>query len=228
VIRTLSRLGRPFHGRGKVAFPFLLLAALCGGACAPAHKSPRARAPAGAQEPTVTLLSTERDFGGAETCFNALDDNQNHLIDEGCGVPQSEVQFAVAWSDEGADVDLHVTDPKGHLAAADGTTTLGLTLSADCPAQKKDCEGQNFETVYLEEPDPAPGTYRVRVRLEVMPTDADEIVATFGARLPNGTSARRLVFFAEGQEIFLVFQVPRLKAEKKPLAKENVPREESD
>lgn len=176
----------------------------------------------------MTRLPSGSALGGAETCFNALDDNENQLIDEGCGVAQSEVQFSLAWSDVRADLDLHVSDPKGHLATSDGTTALGLTLSADCPTQKKDCEGQNFENVYLEEPEPAPGIYRVRVRLEEMPTDVEEIVATFGARLPNGTSAEQLVFFAEGQEIFLKFEVPRLKPEKKPLSKEKVPKREND
>lgn len=230
MIRRVLRVGRPFRGCGKVAFTFWLFATLLGSACAcaPTRKGSSPAASPRAQQPRVTLLRAADVLGGAETCFNALDDNQNQLIDEGCGVAQSEVQFAVAWSDLRADVDLHVTDPKGHLATADGTTTLGLTLSADCPAQKKDCQGQNFENVYLEEPDPAPGTYRVRVRLEKMPPDADEIVATLGARLPNGTSARRLVFFAEGQEILLVFQVPRLTPEKKPVAKERVSGEEND
>jgi hypothetical protein len=167
------------------------------------------------KEPVVELLSQARSLGGAEICFNALDDNQSGLIDEGCGVAQSEVQFVLAWSVAKADLDLYVTDPNGHVATAEGTTSLGLTLSADCPKEKKDCEGQNFENVYLEEPDPAPGTYRVRIRLEEMPIEDEEIVATLGVRLPSGLSARRLVFFAEGQEIFLEFEVPDLYPKKK-------------
>lgn len=212
---------RPSHKSGKVAFIFAVAVALLGaGACAPSVKSLRSKTPPSQQEPTVERLPRSRSLAGAETCFNALDDNDNGLIDEGCGVAQSEVQFTLAWSDVMADLDLYVSDPDGHLAVADGTTSLGLTLSADCPKEKKDCEGQNFENAYLEEPNPAPGTYHVRVRLEALPPQASEVVATFGVRLPTGTSAHRMVFFAEGQEAFLKFEVPELEPKKKQEQKE--------
>lgn len=176
----------------------------------------------------MELLSGARTLGGAEICFNATDDNENGLFDEGCGVAQSEVQFMLAWSEVAADLDLYVSDPDGHLAQPEGTTTLGLALSADCPKQKKDCEGQNFENAYLEPPDKAPGTYRVRVRLEEMPPEVEEIVATFGVRLPTGNSAYRLVFFAEGQEVFLKFEVKEREPKKKAAQKKTVSQEEDD
>ncbi len=154
-------------------------------------------------------------LGGAEVCFNGLDDNQNRLIDEGCGVAQSEVQFALAWTEPSADLDLYVSDPEGHLAVSDGTTSLGLTLSADCPEEKKNCHGQNFENAYLEQPDPAPGTYRVRVRLEKLPAQLDRVEATLGVRTPKGTTGHQLVFYSEGQELFLEFEVPEMTDSKK-------------
>lgn len=219
----MSRFLRPFRESGKVAFIFWCTGVLLvAGACAPSTKGARSEVPVPGREPTLELLPRSRSLSGAETCFNALDDNENGLIDEGCGIAQSEVQFTLAWSELVADLDLYVSDPDGHLATPDGTTTLGLTLSADCPKEKKDCEGQNFENAYLEEPDAAPGTYRVRVRLEVLPKDAQEVVATLGVRLPTETSAHRMVFFAEGQEVFLEFEVPRLEFEEKPSEKKPI------
>ncbi len=159
--------------------------------------------------PLVEELPRSVSFGGAETCFNGLDDNRNLLIDEGCGVAQSEVQFVLAWKEPGSDLDLYVSDPDGHLAVSDGTTELGLTLSADCPRESKECGDQSYENAYLEQPDPAGGTYRVRVRLETMPPRREEMEATLGVRTPKGTTGHRMVFYAEGQEVFFTFEVPK-------------------
>ncbi len=158
-------------------------------------------------EPTVEAIRAH-GLGGAEICFNGLDDNGNLLIDEGCGVAQSEVQFALAWAEPTADLDLYVSDPDGQLAVADAATSLGLALSADCPKESKTCGGQNFENVYLEQPDPAPGMYRVRVRLEKIPQTSELVEATLGVRTPKGTTGHRMVFYSEGQEVFLEFEVP--------------------
>ena len=43
---------------------------------------------------------------GPEICFNAVDDNCNGVIDEGCGIATGPLQFTIAWGDNPADVDL--------------------------------------------------------------------------------------------------------------------------
>ncbi len=53
-----------------------------------------------------------------EECFNALDDNCNGAIDEGCGTPGGVVQFMIARDTARADVDLNVMDPNGELIEA--------------------------------------------------------------------------------------------------------------
>jgi tRNA (guanosine-2'-O-)-methyltransferase len=153
------------------------------------------------REVSVTGLSN------AETCFNAIDDNQNLLIDEGCGVDQGQIQFVIAWPEPEADVDLYVTDPDGEIAPVDGATQLGLVRSLDCPDEKNICSGQNYENVYLEEDDPPPGTYRVRVRVERIPEGVKVLEVSMGVRLPTATIANEILLHAEGQEVVLSFSV---------------------
>ena len=103
---------------------------------------------------------------GPERCFDARDDNCNGIIDEGCGVNTGLVQFAIAWDEANADVDLNVTDPDGELVEVGRVTQNGLTKERDCPGRHSECRGQNLENVFLEDGDPTRGDYRVRVRLE--------------------------------------------------------------
>lgn len=49
--------------------------------------------------------------GSADVC-NALDDDCDGAIDEGCGYATGAIQITVAWN-TGADLDLYVTDPAG-------------------------------------------------------------------------------------------------------------------
>src|SRR5262245_60015364 len=71
---------------------------------------------------------------GPEICFNAVDDNCNGVIDEGCGSCTGVLQFAVAWGDSAADVDLIVTDPLGaRIFEGNPTTPSGFRLDHDCP-----------------------------------------------------------------------------------------------
>ena len=177
------------------------LALGCGGAPPRAPVTEIAKLP-----PARAYEEKSEGFSGAELCFNGLDDNRNTLIDEGCGVRQGQVQFVLAWDEEAADLDLYVTDPDGEIATNASATLLGLTLSPDCPKDKR-CAGQNFENAFLEELDTPCGNYRVRIRLEKLPPGRDQLLGTLGVRLPGGTRAYRLEFFAEGQEIFLEFDV---------------------
>jgi hypothetical protein len=159
-------------------------------------------------------------LASGETCFNGWDDNQNTLIDEGCGVDQGEIQFMISWAEPRVDVDLYVTDPEGQIAPIDGVTDLGLSRSLDCPDEKNACAGQNFENVYLEEMDVTGGSYGVRVRVENIPAGIESVDVALGVRLPQKTESLQLTFFRPGQEVLLNFEVPQLKPDANKAKKE--------
>jgi len=120
---------------------------------------------------------------GPERCFDARDDNCNGIIDEGCGISTGLVQFAIAWEEPNADVDLNVTDPNGELVEVGRVAKSGLRKEKDCPGRHSECRGQNLENVFLDEGDPPRGEYRVRVRLEKLGGAEPPIRITLGARV---------------------------------------------
>ncbi len=144
---------------------------------------------------------------GPELCFNARDDNCNGIIDEGCGVNTGLVQFAVAWVEAGADVDLRVTDPNGELVEAGRATQSGLVKDRDCPGKLNACRGQNMENVYLEDGDPVRGKYRLRVRLEQLGAENPPILVTLGARVGPKTYALEMSLSRAGDEHEVVFEL---------------------
>ncbi|MEZ4221904.1 MAG: hypothetical protein R3B13_13305 [Polyangiaceae bacterium] len=144
---------------------------------------------------------------GPELCFNARDDNCNGIIDEGCGVNTGLVQFAIAWSEPGADVDLRVTDPNGELVEAGRATQSGLVKDRDCPGKRNACRGQNMENVYLEDGDATRGKYRVRVRLEELGGENPPIIVTVGARVGPKTYSLELSLTRVGDEQEVVLEL---------------------
>jgi tRNA (guanosine-2'-O-)-methyltransferase len=121
---------------------------------------------------------------GYEICFNALDDNCNGAIEEGCGTPAGVVQFMIAWDTPRADVDLNVTDPNGELIEAGRMARSGLLKGRDCPGRRQECGGVNLENVFLEGNKPATrGTYRVSVALESLAGDVPPIWVSLSSRL---------------------------------------------
>jgi tRNA (guanosine-2'-O-)-methyltransferase len=118
-----------------------------------------------------------------EVCGNASDDNQNGLIDEGCGLALGLVQFLAGWSASKADVDLRVVDPNGELIEVGRVARSGLTKDRDCPGRGTECQGRNLENVYLAEGEPLKGEYRLRLRLESLGGESPPIRVKLGARL---------------------------------------------
>jgi tRNA (guanosine-2'-O-)-methyltransferase len=61
--------------------------------------------------PLATPIEVACDEAARELC-NAIDDDCNGVIDDGCGYEGGSIQVTLAWN-SGADVDLYVTDPDG-------------------------------------------------------------------------------------------------------------------
>ncbi|MES1187083.1 MAG: hypothetical protein ABUL60_24925 [Myxococcales bacterium] len=140
--------------------------------------------PVGIAESTDgSALPSATTTTGPEVCANAVDDNQNGLIDEGCGLSLGLVQFLAGWSAPKADVDLRVVDPNGDLIEVGRVARSGLTKDRDCPGRGTECQGKNLENVYLAEGEPMKGEYRLRLRLESLGGETPPIHVTLGARL---------------------------------------------
>ena len=128
-------------------------------------------------------LSTSCVPSGVELCFDALDNNCNGVIDEGCGLHTGVLQFTIAWQEAAADVDLNVNGPDGDLARYDKPNQSGLLKDRDCPGADNQCYGQNVENVFLAEGNPRRGRYRVVVRLEELHDATAPIKVRLSARV---------------------------------------------
>jgi tRNA (guanosine-2'-O-)-methyltransferase len=181
------------------------------GCAAPTKKRP-AQSVQGGSVPGRVVAVVPSSVEGAELCFNAWDDNNNTLIDEGCGVHQGQLQIVLAWSNRDVDLDLIVTDPCGDVAGVDKATRSGLTLSTDCPQPEAGCSEQPYENVYREQDDILSGRYWIVVRLTSELQSDEMIVAQLGLRQLGETRAfsvelsrnqpeARYSFFVEQQEI---------------------------
>lgn len=162
--------------------------AVFAGACALACidvPAPRPKNAVEAKDVKVTegsSLETACTPSAFEVCFDALDNNCNGVIDEGCGLHTGILQFTIAWQEADADVDLNVYDTSGELARVGEPTMGGLMKDRDCPRQNE-CQGQNVENVYLAEGDPKRGRYRVVVRLDKLNGATAPVKVRLGVRV---------------------------------------------
>ena len=144
---------------------------------------------------------------GLETCFDAIDNNCNGAIDEGCGVRTGIIQFSIAWPDPAADVDLIVTDPKGEVAGVNDTTELGLVKDRDCPGERDACQGQNTENVVLVHRQVPRGKFRVQVRLNRLGETSPPLRVQLSARVGQRSYATVLELRAIDDERLLTFEM---------------------
>lgn len=155
--------------------------------------------------PRVRLLE-RASLGGAEICFNGLDDNENGLLDEGCGVEQGEPQFLLAWQDSVQDLDLWVADPQGEVAIEGIVTAGGLAKVQSCGPHLTECSGRSYENVIGQSEMALPGTYEVRVRWEQRAEGASPLRARLGVRLGGQTRAYEIELWAEATEALLLVE----------------------
>jgi hypothetical protein len=125
---------------------------------------------------------------GPELCFNAVDDNCNGVIDEGCGLPTGALQFVVAWGASAADVNLIVITPQNERVPDERahSTPSGFHLDRDCPGDEG-CAGQNVEDIYFDGPEPPRGRYTVEITLADLHGAEPPVRGRFGARLGSHT-----------------------------------------
>jgi tRNA (guanosine-2'-O-)-methyltransferase len=144
---------------------------------------------------------------GPERCFNAIDDNCNGVIDEGCGVGTGVLQFTIAW-ESAADVDLIVTDPAG-VKVYEGSRAApgGLRLDKDCPSDDG-CHGQNIENIFYEGLEPARGKYAVDVKLTDLRGAESPVKVRLGARVGARTFGAEVMLTPSEDRRSFGFELP--------------------
>jgi tRNA (guanosine-2'-O-)-methyltransferase len=188
-----------------LAAPSALAALIVFVACGPS--TPGAASPDApkVQEKNLTAgdgveLETGCTPSGPELCFNAIDDNCNGVIDEGCGVLTGVLQFTIAWGDSPADVDLIVTDPDGErVDETNRGSKSGLRLDRDCPGEGG-CHGQNIENIFMEGLDVPRGKYVVEVKLVDAKSAKLPVKVRVSARVGNHTFGSTVTLAPGGAE----------------------------
>jgi len=130
----------------------------------------------------------------AEVCFNAIDDNCNGVIDEGCGVHTGTVQFELAWNGSKSKVAFYLLlPPDNHRMPDSGEApdSPGFHHDRNCSATD-DCGGQNVENIYFDGVMPPKGHYEVHVTLDELGSEEPPIRAHFGVRIEERSVAYEL------------------------------------
>lgn len=115
----------------------------------------------GGEQPSTTC----KKESNKELCYDAVDNNCDGQIDEGCPyrTTNTPVNFMIAWK-VNADLDLHVMGPDGKEVSFHARDSGSLVLDKDCHAN--DCPQGKVENVYVP-PDRAilRGKYKVWVEV---------------------------------------------------------------
>jgi tRNA (guanosine-2'-O-)-methyltransferase len=137
---------------------------------------------------SATEVSRSCVVTGVETCFNAIDDNCNGLVDEGCGLKTGMIQLLAAWDEASVDVDLALELPSGAVIDKSNRNRDSFALDRDCP--KDGCSDQNEEGIVFAGGEPAAGEYNLTVKL-ARPADltADGVNVHVGGRLGTHSHA---------------------------------------
>jgi hypothetical protein len=127
----------------------------------------------------VTVAQHACSAGAQEQC-NALDDDCDGVIDDGCGYAGGALQITLGW-DSGADVDLYVTDPGGQTLmykATHRSSSSGGQMDHDARGEcRPEQPHKQVENVFWAD-EPPSGQYKVEVVYWAPCGDAGETQTT--------------------------------------------------